>query len=211
MDVMKGLESGKDKIKKICDVLRRETLEPAEREASDLLDQAQRQASEILANAHAQAKKMVDDAFLENEKQKVIFQASLAQACRQTIDSLKEKIEKKLFEPSLAHLVSKPLQDPKVVAQMINAVVHAIEKEGLKSDLSAVVAASVPAKTVNELLASEVLQRLREKGVLLSSMGGGVEVKLIQDNITLDLSDATLCELLANHIRKDFRDYIFNS
>jgi len=208
---MKGLESGKDKVKKICDALRRETLEPAERQAADIIEKAQREADEILADAHTQAKKMVDDALIENEKQKAIFQASLTQACRQTLDSLKEKIEKKLFEPSLAQLVSKPLQDPKIVAQMINAVIHAIEKEGLKSDLSAAVAASVPAKTVNELLASEVLQRLREKGVLLSAIGGGVEIKLIKDNITLDLSDVTLRELVANHIRKDFRDYIFKS
>ena len=60
---MKGLESGKDKVKKICDALRRETLEPAERQAADIIEKAQREADEILADAHTQAKKMVDDDF----------------------------------------------------------------------------------------------------------------------------------------------------
>lgn len=208
---MKGLESGKDKVKKICDALKRETLEPAEREAEEIVAAAKRQADEILADAHTQAKKMVEDAFIESEKQKAIFQASLAQACRQSLDALKEKIEKKLFEPSLARLIAKPLQDPKIVAQMITAVIHAVEKDGLKCDLSAAISSSVPAKTVNELLASDVLQRLKEKGVLLSAIGGGIEVKLVQDNVTLDLSDVTIQELVANHIRKDFRDFIFKA
>ncbi len=206
---MKGLDSGKDKVKKICDVLRRETLEPAEREAQELVSAARRQADEILADAHMQAKKMVDDALIETEKQKAIFQASLAQACRQSLDALKEKIEKNLFDPALSQLVAKPLHDPKMIAQMINVVIKALEREGTRCDLSAVIASSVSAKAVNEQLASDVLQRLKEKGVLLSTIGGGIEIKLVQDNITLDLSDKAIQELVAGHIRKDFRDYIF--
>ena len=155
------------------------------------------------------AKKMVDDATLEIEKQKGIFQASLAQACRQTLEALKEKIEHKLFNPELSKMVAKPMQDPKLMAQLINAVIHALDKEGTKSDLSVVISSAISAKAVNELLASEVIQRLKEKGVLVSSMGGGIEVKLLNNNITIDLSDETIREMVAVYIRKDFREYLF--
>jgi len=206
---MKGLESGKDKVRKICDVLKRETLEPAKQEAEEIVAIARRAGDEILADAQAVAEKMIEEARQEIEKHKAIFKASLAQACRQSIDALKEKIETKLFNPELAHLIAKPVQDPKVVAQMITAVVKAIERDGLECDLSAAIASTVPAREVNELLASQVIEKLKEKGVLLSAIGGGVEIKLVQDNVTIDLTDATLRELVANYIRKDFREFIF--
>jgi len=206
---MKGLETGKDKVKKICDVLKRETLEPAKHEADEIVASARRSADEILADAHKEAKRMVEDAFAEIEKQKSIFQASLGQACRQTLDALKEKIEQKLFNPELSKLVAKPMQDPKLMAQLINAIIHALEKEGTKSDLSVVVSSAISAKAINELLASEVIQRLKEKGVLMSSLGGGIEVKLVNNNMTIDLSDEAIKELVATYIRKDFREYLF--
>jgi V/A-type H+-transporting ATPase subunit E len=208
---MKGLETGKDKVKKICDVLKRETLEPAKQAAEEIVTSARRKADEILADADREAKKMVDDATLEVEKQRAIFQASLAQACRQTLEALKEKIQHKLFDPELSKLVAKPMQDPKLMAQLINAIIRALEKEGTKSDLSVVISTTISAKAVNELLASEVIERLKEKGVLVSSMGGGIEVKLHGNNITIDLSDETIREMVAAYIRKDFRDYLFRS
>jgi V/A-type H+-transporting ATPase subunit E len=208
---MKGLETGKDKVKKICDVLKRETLEPAKHEAEEIVAAARRHADEILADAHKESKKMAENAHQEIEKQKLIFQASMTQACRQTLEVLKEKIERKLFNPELSKLVTKPMQDPKLIAQLINAIVHALEKEGTQSDLSVVISSAIPARAVNELLASDVTQRLREKGVLLSSLGGGIEVKLLKDNITIDLSDETIKELVATYIRKDFREFIFGN
>jgi V/A-type H+/Na+-transporting ATPase subunit E len=208
---MKGLETGKDKVKKICDALKRETLEPAQQEAEAIIAAARQEADEILANAHASSKKMIEYAHLEIEKLKSIFQASLAQACRQSIEVVKEKIEHKLFNPELSGLVTKPLQDPQLIATLINAIVKALEKEGTETDLSAVIASAVPARKVNELLASEVIKKLKEKGVLLSAIGGGVEIKLLKNNITIDLSDETLKELIATYIRKDFREFIFKA
>jgi V/A-type H+-transporting ATPase subunit E len=206
---MKGLETGKDKVKKICDVLRRETLEPAKHEADEIITSARRHADEILADAHKEAKKMIDDAYVAIEKQKSVFQASLAQACRQTLEALKERIEHKLFDPELAKLVAKPMQDPKLMARLINAIVHALEKEGTKSDLNVVISSAISAKDINKQLASDVIQRLKEKGVLVSSIGGGIEVKLLNNNITIDLSDETIKELVATYIRKDLREYLF--
>jgi V/A-type H+/Na+-transporting ATPase subunit E len=206
---MKGLETGKDKVKKICDVLKRETLEPAKHEAEEIIASARRHADEIIADAYKECKRMIEDATIENEKQKTIFQASITQTCRQTLEALKEKIEHKLFNPELAKMISKPMQDPKLIAALINAIVHALEKEGTHSDLSVVISSAISARAVNELLASEVIQRLKEKGVLLSSLSGGVEIKILKDNITIDLSDETLRELVASYIRKDFREFIF--
>ena len=52
---MKGLETGKDKIQKICDALRKETLEPAKQEAREIVENAHLKADEILQEAKKKA------------------------------------------------------------------------------------------------------------------------------------------------------------
>lgn len=206
---MKGLESGKDKVKKICEVLKKETLEPAKREAEEILQQAHAEAERIIAEAHAQAKNVGADAKKEIERQRNVFQSSLNQACKQSLEFLKQEIENNLFNKELSSMLTKQTQEPKVLADLITAVVKAIEKEGIDSDLTAYVSSVVPAQAVNSLIAKEILARLKEKGVVLGSMQGGVAIKLHKDNITLDITDSALKELVSQYIRKDFRDMLF--
>jgi V/A-type H+-transporting ATPase subunit E len=208
---MKGLETGKDKVKKICDVLRRETLEPAQGEAEEIIRMAKEQAEEIIASARREITKMNDEARQEIERQKNIFQSSINQACKQAIAALKQSIEGKLFNQELGKLITQHTQDPKVLSQLVSAVVKAIEKEGIDADLSVYVPAAVPARSVNALLSHEILEKLKEKSVLVGPLTGGIEVKLHKENITVDISDAALKELVSNYIRKDFREMIFGA
>ena len=104
---MKGLETGKDKIQKICDSLRKETLEPAKQEAREIVENSHMQASEIVAEAKAKAIAMTEEAEKEMEEKKRVFHASLNLACRQGIEQLKQKIEKDLFNQELTALIVK--------------------------------------------------------------------------------------------------------
>lgn len=206
---MQGIETGKERVKKICDVLRKETLEPAKKEAEEIVEKAKLQAEGLLAEAKKRADQIQGDARRDIEREKAIAHAALQQSAKQVVESLKQMIEEKLFNPELSRLITKQTQDPKVIADLIQAVVKAIDKEGMNADLSVLVPAAVPARSVNGFLATEILSRLKEKSVLASSMGGGIEVKMHKENITIDLSDATLKELVANYIRKDFREMLF--
>lgn len=208
---MKGIESGKDKVKKICEVLRKETLEPAQREGEELLQKAKVEAERITNQAKREADAMIADAKKEIERQKNVFQSSLSQGCKQALESLKQDIEEKLFNKELSKLITKQTQDTRVIAELISAVVHAIEKQGIDSDISGYVTSAVPARTINTLLAKEIVERLKEKSVLVGPMAGGIEVKLHKDNITLDLTDEALKELVATYVRKDFRELLFGS
>jgi V/A-type H+-transporting ATPase subunit E len=208
---MKGIETGKDKVKKICDILRRETLEPAKNEADEIIRSAREQAEKIVDSAHKEVERLNEEARQDIERQKNVFQSSLSQACKQAIESLKHSIEEKLFDQELARLITKHTQDPKVLSQVITAVVNGIEKDGIEANLSIYVPAAVPARAVNTLLAHEILEKLKEKSVLVGPITGGIEVKLHKENITVDISDAALKELVANYIRKDFREMIFGA
>jgi V/A-type H+-transporting ATPase subunit E len=208
---MKGLETGKDKVRKICEELKRETLDPALQEAERIREQARLEAEALLSAAKIEASRMIDRARQEIERQKAVFQASIAQAVRQTLEFLKEKIEDHLFQDELGALLRPELQSPPVIARLVTAIVTALEKEGTEADLEVYIAAAVPPGEVARLLAAKIVDRLKEKGVLLSSIGGGVEVRVVQDQLTIDLSDEAVRELIANYIRKDFRDLVFKS
>lgn len=207
---MKGTETGKDKVKKICDILRRETLDPAISEAEQIVRSAQNQAEQIIASGVKEAERLKEEARLDIERQRNVFQSSLNQACKQAISALKQNIEEKLFNQELSRTITQYTSDPKVLAALIEGIVKGIEKDGVDGPLSVNIPASVSPAAVNKLLAHGILEKLKEKGVLIGPMTGGIEVKLHKDNITIDVSDAALKELIANYIRKDFREMIFS-
>jgi V/A-type H+-transporting ATPase subunit E len=206
---MKPTETGKDKVKKICEVLRKETLEPAQKEAYELLQKSREEAEAIIAAARKEAEVVRAEARKDIERKKAVFDASLKQASQQAVESLKQAVMDKLFNPMLAEWLSKPLHEPQTLAKLIETIISAIEKQGVEGDVSAYVAAAVPAREVSALLAPKILERLREKGVLAGGFAGGVEIKLHKSNITLDMSENAMKELIANYVRKDFRAMLF--
>jgi V/A-type H+-transporting ATPase subunit E len=208
---MKGIETGKDKVKKICDVLRRETLEPAMEEAEQIASSARGKAEEIISAARAEAEALLVEAKKEIAKERNVFQSSLGQACKQALESLKQNIESKLLDQELAKQITKQTQDPRLLAELITAMVKGIEKDGLDTSLSAHIPASVSPRAVNQLLAQGVLEKLKEKSVLVGNLTGGIEITLPNEKMTIDLSDKALKELVAQYIRKDFREMIFGS
>lgn len=207
--MQQAADTGRDKVKQICEVLRKETLEPAIDEAKGILDDAHQKAQQIVAEAKEKAAKMIADAEKEIEKKGAVFKAAMNQGARQSIEWLKQEIEERLLNQNLAGLIAKATSSAKVLADMVTAVVKAIEEEGLETDLSAIIPAAVEPREVNELLGKEVLERLKEKSVIVGPKKGGIEVKLHKENITIDISDSALLELMTRYIRKDFQTYFF--
>jgi V/A-type H+-transporting ATPase subunit E len=203
------METGREKVQKICDILRKETLEPAKKEAEEIVLKARAEAEVILLKAKQEADKMKKEASLEIEKDRNIFQSSLNQACKQSLDSLKEEIEKKLFQEELSSVLISSMQDPKVITNLIGAVVDALEKEGIDTDLDVMIPRAVSAKDINSLLSARIAGRLRGDGVSLGTMPGGITVRIPKDNIIIDLTDAALKELVSKYVRKDFREILF--
>lgn len=208
---MKNLESGKDKIQKICDLMRKETLDPAQQEAREIVENAHMQAAEILKEAKNKGAERLQSAEKEIEEKKRVAQASLALACRQGIEELKQRIEKELFTQELSSLIVQEMEDPKLIAQLLNGFIQSVEEKGIEEDFVAFIPKTLSARKINELLAARVLSRLENKTVVASDIGGGVKIQLKQHKITIDISDEVVLELIGQYIRKDLRDLIFNA
>lgn len=207
---MKGLETGKDKIQKICDTLKKETLEPAKQEAREIVENAHMQAAEIVNEAKAKASLMIQEAQNDMEERRRVFQASLNLACRQGIEQLKQKIEKELFNQELSKWVIQEMSQPKIIADLLNTFIRSMEEKGVEEDFVAKVPRSISARSINEQLASRVLDRLQNKTVVAADIGGGIQIQLKGRQITVDISDGVVRELIAQYIRRDLRDLVFN-
>ncbi len=203
------METGKDKIQRICDTLRKETLEPAQQEAREMLENARLQAEEIRRDAEEERKRRLQQADKEIEERKKLLHSSLQMACRQAVEELKGKIEERLFNRHLAEVVTREMKNPEVIGSILTAVFQALETHGFDESLTAVIPKQVTARSVSAFLAKGLLDELKEKPMQLGDFAGGAQVKMEGSRITVDLSDAALRELVASYVRRDFRDLIF--
>lgn len=207
---MRSLEKGQDRIQIICNKLRHETLEPAEKEAQQIVEEAKKRAEKIKAEAERQAEQMLKQARGQIEQERNVFHSALQQAAKQTVESLRQEVEHKFFNEELHNLLEKQMADPKVIAELINGMVKALEKEGLSTDLSAVIPRLIATDDINALLIDNVRKRLKGRPLEIGNFAGGAQVKLLGKKMTIDLSDQAIKELLANYMRKDFRKLIFS-
>lgn len=208
---MKTLDRGQDKIQKISDELRRETLEPAKKEAEKIIAEAKARAEQIIIDAEKHGRKILEDTRIAIEQERNVFQSSLLQASKQSVEALRQSIDSKLFNQELDKALHKYTIDPNVISNLINALVNAIQKNGVSADFSAIIPNQVSDKQINAMLVDQVLKSLKEKSVVLSDLSGGVQVKLHDKKLTIDMSEQALKDLIARHIRKGFRDLIFQS
>lgn len=206
---MKTLDKGQDKIQEICDALRKETLEPAQGEAERIIEEAKQRAHTIVQEAHSEAKTLHEDARATIEKEKNVFESSLSQAVKQSLEVLRQEVETHLFNSQLQETLKGITTDPKVIARLIEAMVKGVEKEGIAADLGAIIPETVPVEEVAGFLAEEVVKKLEKGGVILGPITGGAQVKLTDKKITLDMTDESFRKLLANYVRKDFRTLFF--
>ena len=207
---MPALETGTDKIQEICDLLRKETLEPAREQASRVLKEAEEEVHRRLQAAEEQAEAILHAARQQIEQEKNVARSFLQQAVKQSLRTLRQDIEEKLFDQTLARLMVQESARPDLVAALIAAIVQAIGREGTSVDLTALIPKTVAPSEVNRQVGQAILDRLREQSVQVAEFAGGAQVKLHDKKLTIDMTDGTLKELLATFLRKDFREMVFS-
>jgi V/A-type H+/Na+-transporting ATPase subunit E len=206
---MKTLEKDKDKIQKISDQLRHEILEPSQIESANIIEEAKKKAAQIIADAEQQAQKLILAGRQQLEQESSVFQSSLQQAAKQSLDALRQSIEHALFNDQLSKILSEATLNPKVIAELISAIVKSIDRDGISGNLSAAIPKAVSVKEVNDLLADGILKRLQAHSVEVGDLTGGAAVKFVDKKLTIDISEETLKDLLSRYVRKDFRKLIF--
>lgn len=208
---MKTLEKGHEKIKRICDVLKQETLEPAQQQAEEMIANANKEAERLLIDAKQQAKQLIEEARRIIEQERKIFQLSLEQASKQCVETLKQKVEHQLFNDNLDSLIIEETSPNEIISRLINAIVTGIETEGISKDFTIYIPACSSSNEVARLLLSGVLKNLETSPLVNGTFKGGVQVKLHDKKLTLVITEKEISEFLKHYVRKDLRKYIFKS
>lgn len=208
---MKVLDKDDDKIQKICSVLRDETLEPAKQQAKEIRQKAEQEAAEIIKDGERKAAELMVQARQAMEHEKSIVQAALEHAGKQAVEMLKQDIERRLFNDELSRMVVDEMAKPRTIAQLIAALVVAVSKEGVATDLRALIPKSVSPKAVAAELVEEVLKKLKDRTVEVGQFAGGCQLRVEERKMVIDVSEDTVREMLGLYIRKELRQMIFSA
>jgi len=204
------METGKQKVDRICSLLKEETLRPAQEEAKRIIDVAKKRAEEIENATEQKRKEILSDADKDLEKKQQIFESSLQLSCRNAFQKVRQSIETELFSDQLDQLLCEKLEDTDVIGEFVKSVADAVEKEGLDTDLEVAISKNVSKEKLIKLLISKFKYKLDEDKVVDRDFPAGVKIKLVDQKITIDLSDQALKELLASFLHKEYREIVFN-
>jgi len=206
-------------VDKLIDRLRDDGIAQGRSQAQALVTAAQKQASDIVATAQRQADSILVNAKEEAGKLKAAGEHAVALAMRDTILSLEGEVVKE-FRNELVQLIKGLLADPAFLQRLILEVASkaAPASTGKRVELL------LPA----EIVSLEDLQRKPEQatpGTLMHfvlSLGGGmlregisfgvtddgeagIRVRLVDDDVRIDLTESAISELLLRHMLPRFR------
>jgi V/A-type H+-transporting ATPase subunit E len=207
---MEILDSGKDKVKKICDTLKKQTLDPAKQEAKHIVDHALKEAEKIVKQAKEEAKQLVEEQKIKLSQEKKAFHSSLNLAAKQALEALKQEVEEHLFHKNIATMFQKATHNEDVVASFINTILTCLEKEGLDSNLEVSIPKHLSRQKVLEKLTEKFMQSLKDHQMHFGDFHGGVKIKLKDHNIVFEMTDESLRSLFTRYIREEFRSFLFD-
>lgn len=206
---MKTLENENEKVNRICEILKNDALEPARKQAQAITEEALRKADEIIQDAEKEAVIILENSRRMNAQERTVFQASLSLGAKQGLEVLRHEVEK-LFNSKLEALIADQTAKPEIIAEIITVLINAVRTQGSLSSLKAFIPKQIAPSDVIHLLLMEVLKQLEAQSVEIGDFKGGAQLKLINKNMRLDMTDEALKELIGQFIREDLRKYLFN-
>ncbi|MBW1683941.1 MAG: hypothetical protein JRS35_02645, partial [Deltaproteobacteria bacterium] len=196
--------------------IRDDGVQAGRQEAEQLLADAQRQAARILEDARAEVEQMRQKARAEIQTEETAALEALKLAARDTGLRLEAEVVS-AFESCVKRLVSPVAHDGSVIRALLLVLAgHAVEEfvkdqeiKILVSDLLFKEADESP--ELQERVRHEVLgitgEMLREGVELIASseVEGGARVRLVGENLEIDLTEAAIHRVLMKHLLPRFR------
>ena len=202
------LETADNKVKEICAILRKETLEPAEIEAKRILEAAEKEADEMIRKAREEVALIQAENKLALEKELKVHEGSIQLSIRQGISSLRQAIEK-VFVQDLDRQIERAMGKEDAVAEAIRVLFGLIEKGGQGVNLNVLLPKHVNIEAVSSKLTHDFAEKVKMNAIQIDDIKGGAEIKLKDKKVTIELTDAAVKELLASYVIPELRAKIF--
>jgi len=201
--------TGDERLAAICQMIRNETLDPALEEAEELRRRAEIDANNIIEQAKKKAEKLLAETRDQIEEERVTFQDALKSAARQTLEILKQRIERELFNPQLSEYLEEEFADSRKTAELISLIIENIKAQGLEGNLSVWLGQKLDKEKVAAHLTKKALSSIPKDGIKISDHKYGCTVKIIDQHLALEITPESIRDRMTNFLRSDFRSYLF--
>ena len=201
---------GDERLAAICQIIRNETLDPARREAEQILLEAQNEAERIKETAKQESEKLLQATRKKAEEEKNSLDAALKQASKQALDVLRQQIEKALLSPQLTALLEREFTDEEKTAHILDLIIENLRQEGVDSDLSVWLGDKLSKETVVKHLAKSSLEAISEQGIQIGPESYGLMLKIIDKHISLEITPRSVQDMVGTFLRAEFRKILFS-
>lgn len=203
-------------VDKLIQRVRDEGVGQAKQESKELLENARKEAARVIAEAKAEANEARESARAEIAAEKRAAMEALRMAARDAVLDLVSGVSK-AFEEHVGRLVSSATMDEELVRTVVLLFAGKAAQEITKDkDLEIMVSQAffdegsetderLRERSKNQILA--ISREMLREGVELipaSDVQGGARVRLVGENLEIDLSDKAISELLLTYMQPRF-------
>jgi len=202
-------------VQALIDRIRDQGVQSANREAARILAEAEAKASHLLAEAQKQVEQLRAKATADIEAEQAAAQEALKLSARDTVTRLKNVVAV-AFETFVRRLVTTATQDRELMKNLILVLAGHSSEEFIKEKkiqilLSEAILTGQSDPKLRDLGKQTILSlssdMLREGVELIpsSSVEGGAKVRLVGEQLEIDLSDKAISKMLAAHLLPRFQ------
>lgn len=207
-------------VEALIDRLRNEGVNSGRTQADQIVQEAEERADSIIKQAEKQAAQMVKQAREESHNLERAANQALEVAFRDTVLALKSQLTQR-FTGEVQRLVGNETEKPELLKKLILEVVGSVKETVTEADQVEVL---LPRRVegLEELSRNPeelkqgilthfirlITQDMLREGVsfgISKDNKGGLQLRLIDQEVVLDLSDAAIAEVILEHLQPRFR------
>jgi V/A-type H+-transporting ATPase subunit E len=213
-----GASSG---VEALIQRLRQQGVDAGNTARDQIISKAEQEAARIIQEAREQADSLVENARQETDRLQKAGEDALRIAGRDSVLRMRETVTT-YFEERVKRLASTELEDPEFLRQLIIEVTKRVRDEA-GVDEAEEIEVYLPSEVIgikelrdrpDELegklseYAKAIASAAWREGVVVKTMedgGRGIRVRLLEDDLEIDLTDEAIAELLLKHLQPRFR------
>ena len=189
-----------EELQGLLDRIHKEGIQKAETEKKELIEKAKKEADAILKKAETDAKMMVKKAQEKAKKEETKAKASIQQAARDIVITLKTELLERL-NSCIQDLTTKAMT-PELMSEIIAKMADSFAKSTAKEAELSLIFASKDLEKMTEHFKVNLADSLKKQPEILKSsdFSAGLQIGFKGSDVFLDFSDEALTEIISGYV-----------
>lgn len=194
-----------ENVQALIDKLHYEGVKAGNEDARRIVDKAREEAEKIIKTARTEADKIRSEAYETIEKEKIASQAAFKTSLRDTVLTLKTQLFLQL-KNQLEKLISTKMNNTEFLEELILSIAKAAANSKVQK-LEVVVGEIKDYQEKRDQLIKTIVTDMSQKGIELGiGREKGIKIKLVDQEVEIDLSEEALTQLIYTLIIPRYRE-----